>query len=72
MGQENDAYDGPERRKGLSEADIERIAEVAARKALDMVYLEVGKGVLKRIAWFVGAATLAVAMYLGSRGIRLP
>lgn len=67
-----DDYQGPERRRGLSEADIERIAGVAARKALDMVYLEVGKGVLKRLAWVVGAATVAILIWMGSKGVRLP
>lgn len=55
----------------LSDADLERIAEVAARKALDMVYVEVGKGVLKRLSWFVGAAIIAVLMWMGGKGIHL-
>ncbi|HEY6028602.1 MAG TPA: hypothetical protein VIV09_17030 [Pseudolabrys sp.] len=66
-----DEYDGPERRRGLSEADIERIAEVAARKALDKVYLEVGKGVLKRLSWIIGVSTVALLMWMGGKGIHL-
>lgn len=56
----------------LSEADLERIAELAAIKALDKVYLEVGKGVLKRVAWIVGLSVIALLMWMGGKGIHLP
>lgn len=67
-----DEYDGPERRRGLSEADVEHIAEVAARKALDMVYLEVGKGLVKRLTLWVGLIAVALLMWMGGKGIHLP
>lgn len=57
---------------GISEAEIERIAEVAAQKALDKVYVEVGKGVLKRLSWIVGAVVVALLMWMGAKGIQLP
>ena len=56
----------------LSEADLERIAELAAKKALDKVYLEVGKGVLTRLTWLVGAVVIALLMWMGAKGIKLP
>lgn len=56
----------------ISEADFERIAELAAQKALDKVYLEVGRGVLRRLAWVVGISVVALLMWMGGKGIHLP
>ncbi len=65
-------YDGPERRSStLTDEQIEHIAGIAARKALDQVYAEVGKGVLKKVAWVVGAATIGLLMWLGQNHITL-
>jgi hypothetical protein len=66
---EPQGYDGVDRRRGLSEADIERIAEIAAQKALDKVYVDVGKGVLKRAAWVLGAGIIALLMWLGKNHV---
>lgn len=59
-------------RTSISEEDLERIADLAASKALDKVYLEIGKGVLRRLAWFVGIAVVALLMWMGGKGIHLP
>jgi hypothetical protein len=48
----------------LTDAQIEAIAERAAEVALNKVYTEVGKSVLKRLAWLAGAATIGLAMWL--------
>jgi hypothetical protein len=64
-------YRGPERRSGISEADMERIADIAAQKALDRVYADVGKGVLKKIALVVGAAFIGLLMWMGTNHISL-
>ena len=65
-------YSGPERRSStLTDEQIEHIAGIAARKALDQVYAEVGKGVLKKIAWVLGAGTVALLMWLGQNHIAL-
>jgi preprotein translocase subunit SecG len=64
-----DEYHGPERRKGLSEDEIERIAEVAATKALERVYAQVGKSVLTRVTWVLGAAFIGLLMWMGGKGI---
>lgn len=53
----------------MSEEDIERIAELAAKKALEHVYAEVGKGVLKRIALVLGSAAIGLLMWLGREHI---
>jgi len=52
--------------KELSDEQIEEIAERAADKAVakltDKVYREVGKGILKKLIWILGA--LGSALYL--------
>lgn len=52
----------------LTDEQIEAIAERAAEVALNKVYTEVGKNVLKKIAWLTGAAVLGLAMWLSSHG----
>lgn len=48
----------------LTDEQIEHIAERAAEVALNKVYTEVGKSVLKRLAWLTGAAVIGLAMWL--------
>ena len=48
----------------LTDAQIEQIAERAAEVALNKVYTEVGKNVLKKLAWLTGAAVIGLAMWL--------
>lgn len=49
---------------GLTDAEIDAIAERAAKKALQSVYAEVGRSVLKKIAWLAGVVVLGLAMWL--------
>lgn len=64
------SYDGHERRRSaLSEQEIEIIAERAAEKALEKVYMEVGKAFLKRIAFIAGVALLGFFAWLKSKGL---
>ena len=42
----------------LTEADIERIAELAAERALEKVYSQVGRNIVTKLLWFVGATAL--------------
>jgi hypothetical protein len=48
----------------LTDAQIEAIAERAAEVALNKVYTEVGKSVLKKLAWVTGVAVLGLFMWL--------
>lgn len=48
----------------LTDEQIEAIAERAAEVALNKVYTEVGKSVLKRMAWLTGAAVIGLALWL--------
>jgi hypothetical protein len=66
----SDSYTGEERRTipQLSDDQIERIAERAAEVALERVYTQIGKSVVSKFLWFVGAATLALAAWLNGSG----
>lgn len=53
----------------LSDDDyIQQIAERAADAALERVYTNVGKSVVKSFLWLAGAATLAVTAWLNGAG----
>jgi hypothetical protein len=52
----------------LTEAQIDAIAERAAGKALQIVYAEVGKSVLRKAAWLAGAAVVGIALLLAGKG----
>ncbi len=52
----------------LSEEQIDAIAERAAEKALEKVYAQIGKSVVHKLLWLVGAATLAVLAYFKGVG----
>jgi hypothetical protein len=49
----------------LTESQIEAIAERAAEVALEKVYTEVGRSVLKKLAWITGVAVVGLFMWLG-------
>ena len=51
----------------LSDEQIDAIAEKAARRALDIVYAEVGKNVLKKVVWITGAVTVGLFMWLSGK-----
>lgn len=48
----------------LTDEQIDQIAERAAEVALNRVYTEVGKSVLKKLSWLVGCAVIGLAMWL--------
>jgi hypothetical protein len=52
----------------LTDEQIEHIAERAAQVALNKVYTEVGKSVLKKLSWITGAAVIGLFMWLGGHG----
>lgn len=52
----------------LTEDQIEQIAERAAQVALERVYTQIGKSVVSKFLWLVGAGTLAVAAWLNGAG----
>jgi len=67
-------YDGRERRKmPLSEDQIESIAERAADKAMEKltghIYQEVGKGVISKLFWLVGACAIGLWLWLKAKNL---
>ena len=63
-----------ERRKSpiLSEEQIEEIAERAAEKAVEkmtnQIYLEVGKGVVKKALYLLGAIVVGAGLWAKAKG----
>lgn len=53
----------------LTELQIELIADRAAEKALEKVYAEVGKNVLKRLAWLVGVVVVGLGIWLAGKDL---
>lgn len=56
----------------LTDEQIDAIAEKAAEKALAKVYEEVGRRVVKRILWIVGAVALGLISLLSLKSGHLP
>lgn len=52
----------------LSDEQIEAIAEKAARRALQIVYAEIGYSILRKIAWLVGVVVVGLAIWLAGKG----
>ena len=52
----------------MTDAQIEAIAERAAEVALNKVYAEVGKNVLKKLAWLTGVVVIGIALWLAGNG----
>lgn len=63
-------WNGEDRRAyaPLTEEQVEHIAEKAAEIAFRKVYEQVGKGVISRMLWIVGACVIGVFIWLGSKG----
>lgn len=63
-------YKGSERRRSnqITNDDIERIAKRAKDLALEEVYADIGKGVVKRLLWILGIGGTGLAVYLSSKG----
>ena len=51
----------------MYEAQIDAIAEKAARRALEIVAAEVGRGILKKLAWIVGIVIIGLALWLAGK-----
>ena len=70
-----DDYTGPERRAKahITEDQIEEIAEKAAEKAIEKltgdVYKAVGKSVISKFLWIVGASAIGVWIWVKKNGL---
>lgn len=52
----------------LTDEQIDDIADRAAKRALEMVYAEVGRSVLKKAAWLVGVVVVGLFIWLAGKG----
>ena len=50
----------------LTDAEKDEIANLAANKAYDRFYLAVGKSIMKKIMWVIGAGAFAVWAFINS------
>lgn len=57
----------------LTDAQVEKIAEKAAERAVakltDRVYRDVGKNVVQKLFWIIGVVTVALYFWLQSKGL---
>ena len=53
----------------LTDEQIDEIAERAAEKALEKVYTSIGKSVVSKLLWLLGAASVAVAAWMNGHGL---
>jgi hypothetical protein len=60
-------YKGPQH--PLTEEQIEAISERAADKALAKVYENIGRSIVNKAMWIVGAGVLALLAWLGGKGL---
>jgi hypothetical protein len=54
---------------GLTDDELDELAEKAAKKALNLVYQEVGRGVVRKVAWALGVSILGFLGWLGTKGL---
>ena len=58
----------------MTDDEIEKIADRAAeravQKALQQMYVEIGRGVLKKALWIVGVGIVALAIWLNNHGLK--
>jgi len=52
----------------LTDAQIDEIAEKAAERAFQKIYQNVGKSVLTKLTWMLGAAVVGFFMWVGGNG----
>jgi hypothetical protein len=53
----------------LTDDQINDVAERAAEKAIERVYTEIGRSVVKKVLWVVGAGALALFVWMRSKGL---
>lgn len=54
--------------KEALESEIPRIAEVTAKRAIEIMAAEVGTSVIKKLLWAIGVGVLGLLAWLGMKG----
>lgn len=52
--------------------NMQKIAELAAQKAIDKVYADIGASMVKKLIWGLGVLAVALLIYLAGRGAKIP
>jgi preprotein translocase subunit SecF len=52
--------------------NMQAIAELAAQKAIDKVYADIGASMVKKLIWGLGVLAVALLIYLAGRGAKIP
>lgn len=52
----------------LCSEQIDIIAERAAEKAIEKVYIEIGRNVVRKVFYLIGVGTIGLLVWLGSTG----
>ena len=53
----------------LSEEQLDELAERAAERALEKVYTQIGKSIVQKALWIIGAGCLSLFAWLKAKGI---
>ena len=61
--QDHNLYSAADKTITLTQKQLDEIADLAAERAIEKVYLQVGKSVIRKALWILGAA--ALALFLG-------
>ena len=51
----------------LTDEQIDHIADKAAKRALQIVYAEIGQNVLKKLAWMTGIVIVGLMIFLAGK-----
>lgn len=52
---------------GMTPDELDAIAERAAKKALEHVYAEVGKSVVRKLIWILGTVAMGLMIWLAGK-----
>jgi hypothetical protein len=53
----------------LTEAQIDKIVDRAVTKVFERIYAEVGKSVIRKLAWGAGLVVTGLLLWLGGKGV---
>ena len=69
----NDEPDHHEERRHirLTEYELDYIIKGVKKQAMDQIYAEIGKGLVKRVLWLLGIVGTSIAGWLAYKGINI-